>query len=187
MTLIYCTGWLSWRLFIWICCQHLLPSRLPSRESLELFILFRKIQQTATSKYQFSKTYWQSSLLYTIHIADPMFKYSGIYPTYFLHYEQDNGRRIFLLAGRKRKKCSTSTYVLSTDPTDLSRQGSSTLATLRSVQNLFFFIFIISLTFKPNKISLYVQLWIFDLFESYFHSEENIKRCWDKGLAVKIS
>ena len=144
MTLIYCTGWLSWRLFIWICCQHLLPSRLPSRESLELFILFRKIQQTATSKYQFSKTYWQSSLLYTIHIADPMFKYSGIYPTYFLHYEQDNGRRIFLLAGRKRKKCSTSTYVLSTDPTDLSRQGSSTLATLRSVQNLFFFIFIIS-------------------------------------------
>ena len=38
----------------------------------------------------------------------------------------------FLLAGRKRKKCSTSTYVLSTDPTDLSRQGSSTLATLRS-------------------------------------------------------
>jgi len=56
----------------------------------------------------------------------------GIYPTYFLHYEQDNGRRIFLLAGRKRKKCSTSTYVLSTDPTDLSRQGKSTLATLRS-------------------------------------------------------
>ena len=55
----------------------------------------------------------------------------GIYPTYFLHYEQENGRRIFLLAGRKRKKCSTSTYVLSTDPTDLSRQGNSTLATVR--------------------------------------------------------
>jgi len=56
----------------------------------------------------------------------------GIFPTYFLHYEQDNGRRIFLLAGRKRKKCSTSTYVLSTDPTDLSRQGNSTLASVRS-------------------------------------------------------
>merc|ERR1712018_640068 len=56
----------------------------------------------------------------------------GIYPTYFLHYEQDNGRRIFLLAGLKRKKCSTSTYVLSTDPTDLSRQGNSTLASVRS-------------------------------------------------------
>ena len=99
---------------------------------------------------------------------------SGIYPTYFLHYEQDNSKKIFLLgkssecqvlvalplllgdigywtntefsishifktqfihclslAGRKRKKCSRSTYILSTDPTDLSRQGNSTLATVR--------------------------------------------------------
>ena len=63
---------------------------------------------------------------------------SGIYPTYFLHYERDNGKRIFLLAGRKRKKCSTSTYVLSTDPTDLSRQGDSTLATVRLVSQDFF-------------------------------------------------
>ena len=38
----------------------------------------------------------------------------------------------FSAAGRKRKKCSRSTYILSTDPTDLSRQGSSTLATVRS-------------------------------------------------------
>jgi len=70
----------------------------------------------------------------------------GIYPTYFLHYEQDNGKRIFLLAGRKRKKCSTSTYVLSTDPTDLSRQGDSTLATVRS--NLLGTVFSIS---RPNS------------------------------------
>ena len=34
-------------------------------------------------------------------------------------------------SGRKRKKCSRSTYILSTDPTDLSRQGNSTLATVR--------------------------------------------------------
>ena len=91
--------------------------------------MFREIQQTATSKISIFQNLFVEQ--YTIHIAHPLFKYSGIYPTYFLHYEQDNGRRIFLLAGRKRKKCSTSTYVLSTDPTDLSRQGKSTLATLR--------------------------------------------------------
>jgi len=56
----------------------------------------------------------------------------GIFPTYFLHIDQDNGRRIFLLAGRKRKKCSTSTYLLSTDPTDLSRGGNSAVANVRS-------------------------------------------------------
>jgi len=75
----------------------------------------------------------------------------GIYPTYFLHYEQENGRRIFLLAGRKRKKCSTSTYVLSTDPTDLSRQGNSTLATVRS--NLLGTVFSITRPARHNSSS----------------------------------
>ena len=39
---------------------------------------------------------------------------------------------MFLLAGRKRKKCRTSTYLLSTDPTDLCRAGRAALASLRS-------------------------------------------------------
>jgi tubby-related protein 1 len=39
--------------------------------------------------------------------------------------------KIFLLAGRKRKKCSTSSYLLSTDPTDLSRVASSAVAKVR--------------------------------------------------------
>jgi len=57
----------------------------------------------------------------------------GLYPTYFLHMEREEGRPpVFLLAGRKRKKCSTSTYLLSTDPTDLSRDGESAVASLRS-------------------------------------------------------
>ncbi|XP_067000524.1 protein king tubby isoform X2 [Anabrus simplex] len=56
----------------------------------------------------------------------------GLYPTYFLHLERDYGKKIFLLAGRKRKKSATSNYLISTDPTDLSRGGESYVGKLRS-------------------------------------------------------
>ncbi|KAA0198212.1 hypothetical protein HAZT_HAZT002903 [Hyalella azteca] len=39
---------------------------------------------------------------------------------------------IFLLAGRKRKKSTTSNYLISADPTDLSRGGESFCGKLRS-------------------------------------------------------
>jgi hypothetical protein len=39
---------------------------------------------------------------------------------------------MFLLAGRKRKKSTTSNYLISTDPTDLSRGGDSFVGKLRS-------------------------------------------------------
>ncbi|XP_046279351.1 tubby-related protein 3 isoform X4 [Marmota monax] len=39
---------------------------------------------------------------------------------------------IFLLAGRKRKKSKTSNYLISTDATDLSREGESYIGKLRS-------------------------------------------------------
>ena len=51
----------------------------------------------------------------------------GLFPTYFLHMEKDDGRKVFLLAGRKRKKSATSNYLMSTDPTDLSRGEEQTL------------------------------------------------------------
>ncbi|XP_023348185.1 protein king tubby 1 [Eurytemora carolleeae] len=56
----------------------------------------------------------------------------GLYPTYFLHMEREDGRKVFLLAGRKRKKSATSNYLISTDPTDLSRGGDSFIGKLRS-------------------------------------------------------
>lgn len=49
----------------------------------------------------------------------------GLYPTYFLHLEKDYGKKVFLLAARKRKKSATSNYLISTDPTDLSRSAES--------------------------------------------------------------
>lgn len=56
-----------------------------------------------------------------------------LYPAYFLHMEREDGRSpVFLMAGRKRKKVSTSTYQISTDPTDLSKGGQSAIASLRS-------------------------------------------------------
>ncbi|KAL7289908.1 hypothetical protein TKK_0016298 [Trichogramma kaykai] len=56
----------------------------------------------------------------------------GFYPTYFLHLERDYGKKIFLLAGRKRKRSKTSNYLISTDPTDLSRGGEAFIGKLRS-------------------------------------------------------
>ncbi|XP_077969606.1 protein king tubby-like isoform X3 [Styela clava] len=54
------------------------------------------------------------------------------YPTYYLHYERDDGRKVFLLAGRKRKRSKTSNYLISIDATDLSRGGESYIGKLRS-------------------------------------------------------
>lgn len=54
------------------------------------------------------------------------------FPTYFLHLERDDGKKIFLLAGRKRKKSKTSNYLISVDATDLSRGGDSFIGKLRS-------------------------------------------------------
>ena len=46
--------------------------------------------------------------------------------------EREDGRKVFLLAGRKRKKSATSNYLMSTDPTDLSRGGDAFVGKLRS-------------------------------------------------------
>ncbi|XP_029455831.1 tubby-related protein 3 isoform X2 [Rhinatrema bivittatum] len=56
----------------------------------------------------------------------------GLYPTYFMHLERDDNKKTFLLAGRKRKKSKTSNYLISIDPTDLSREGESFIGKLRS-------------------------------------------------------
>ncbi|XP_062475839.1 tubby protein homolog isoform X7 [Pezoporus occidentalis] len=56
----------------------------------------------------------------------------GMYPTYYLHMEREHGKKVFLLAGRKRKKSKTSNYLISIDPTDLSRGGESFIGKLRS-------------------------------------------------------
>ncbi|ELV09172.1 Tubby-related protein 3 [Tupaia chinensis] len=56
----------------------------------------------------------------------------GLFPTYYMHLEKDENRKVFLLAGRKRKKSKTSNYLISTDPTDLSREGESYVGKVRS-------------------------------------------------------
>uniref|UniRef100_A0A8C1U9V7 Tubby C-terminal domain-containing protein n=1 Tax=Cyprinus carpio TaxID=7962 RepID=A0A8C1U9V7_CYPCA len=54
----------------------------------------------------------------------------GFYPTYYLHL--DNDKKVFLLAGRKRKRSATSNYLISIDATDLSRGGENFIGKLRS-------------------------------------------------------
>ena len=55
-----------------------------------------------------------------------------MYPTYYLHMEREDGRKVFLLAGRKRKKSATSNYLISIDPTDLARESETFVGKLRS-------------------------------------------------------
>nr|XP_025967651.1 tubby-related protein 1 [Dromaius novaehollandiae] len=54
----------------------------------------------------------------------------GLYPTYLL--APRSPCQVFLLAGRKRKKSKTSNYLVSIDPTDLSRGGENFVGKLRS-------------------------------------------------------
>uniref|UniRef100_A0A1I7XTI4 Tub domain-containing protein n=1 Tax=Heterorhabditis bacteriophora TaxID=37862 RepID=A0A1I7XTI4_HETBA len=56
----------------------------------------------------------------------------GMYPTYYLHLEKDEKKKVFLLAARKRKKSTTANYLISIDPTDLSRVGASFVGKVRS-------------------------------------------------------
>ncbi|XP_006770029.2 PREDICTED: tubby-related protein 2 isoform X2 [Myotis davidii] len=58
----------------------------------------------------------------------------GMFPFYYLYLEAINGhsRKHFLLAGRKRKMSTTSNYLISLDPTDLSRDGQSFVGKVRS-------------------------------------------------------
>ncbi|KFQ68516.1 Tubby-related protein 3, partial [Phaethon lepturus] len=56
----------------------------------------------------------------------------GLFPTYYMHLERDDNRKTFLLAGRKRKKSKTSNYLISVDPTDLSRESEGFVGKLRS-------------------------------------------------------
>ncbi|XP_053462470.1 tubby-related protein 2 [Nycticebus coucang] len=55
-----------------------------------------------------------------------------MFPSYYLYMEAGNGRKHFLLAGRKRKRSKTSNYVISVDPTDLSRDGYNFVGKVRS-------------------------------------------------------
>ncbi|GCB79741.1 hypothetical protein scyTo_0019602, partial [Scyliorhinus torazame] len=57
----------------------------------------------------------------------------GLYPTYYLHLDTDESKKVFLLAGRKRKKSKTSNYLISIDPTDLSRGGENFVGKLRKM------------------------------------------------------
>ncbi|KAM5326353.1 tubby-related protein 1 isoform 3-T3 [Glossophaga mutica] len=54
----------------------------------------------------------------------------GLYPSYFLHLDTD--KKVFLLAGRKRKRSKTANYLISSDPTNLSRGGENFAGKLRA-------------------------------------------------------
>ncbi|CAF1036331.1 unnamed protein product [Rotaria magnacalcarata] len=57
----------------------------------------------------------------------------GLFPTYFMHVERPgDGKKFFVLAGRKRRRSATSNYLISTDATDLSRDGERFTGKLRA-------------------------------------------------------
>ncbi|CAF4033504.1 unnamed protein product [Rotaria sordida] len=57
----------------------------------------------------------------------------GLFPIYYMHAERPgDGKKFFILAGRKRRRSTTSNYLISTDPTDLSRDGEKFIGKLRA-------------------------------------------------------
>ncbi|CAF4085981.1 unnamed protein product [Rotaria sp. Silwood2] len=57
----------------------------------------------------------------------------GLFPIYYMHVERPgDGKKFFVLAGRKRRRSTTSNYLISTDPTDLSRDGEKFIGKLRA-------------------------------------------------------
>ena len=93
-------------------------------ENLDSFVLEPAPQVRFLSAINFSfyrSLQFQGALVKCRITRDRKGMDRGLFPTYFLHMEKEDGRKIFLLAGRKRKKSATSNYLMSTDPTDLSR------------------------------------------------------------------
>jgi len=56
----------------------------------------------------------------------------GLFPTFFLHMERGDGRKVFLLASRRRIKSSTTSYLISADPAHWSSSGAAFRAILNS-------------------------------------------------------
>ncbi|KAF6289293.1 TUB like protein 2 [Rhinolophus ferrumequinum] len=56
----------------------------------------------------------------------------GMFPFYYLYLEVAEDQKHFLLAARKRKMSKTSNYLISLDPTDLSRNGNNFMGKVRS-------------------------------------------------------
>ena len=105
-------------------------------ENLDSFVLEPAPQVTFLSAFNFSFDrilQFQGALVKCRITRDRKGMDRGLFPTYFLHMEKEDGRKIFLLAGRKRKKSATSNYLMSTDPTDLSR-GEQNLLFIRFPQ-----------------------------------------------------
>ncbi|XP_023655518.1 tubby-related protein 1-like isoform X2 [Paramormyrops kingsleyae] len=95
--------------------EERVPSPVIEVDNLEEFVL-RPAQQGVTVKCRVTR--------------DKRGVDRGLYPTYYLHL--DNEKKVFLLAGRKRKRSTTSNYLISIDPTDLSRGGENFVGKLRS-------------------------------------------------------
>ncbi|KFW62821.1 Tubby-related protein 1, partial [Pygoscelis adeliae] len=95
------------------------PSPVIEVDNLEEFVL-RPAQQGVTVKCRVTR--------------DKKGMDRGLYPTYYLHL--DNDKKVFLLAGRKRKKSKTSNYLISIDPTDLSRGGENFIGKLSPRRSL---------------------------------------------------
>ncbi|KAK3556933.1 hypothetical protein QTP70_022424 [Hemibagrus guttatus] len=102
-------------LFLTFFKEERAPSPVIEFEDLEEFVL-QPAQQGITVKCKVTR--------------DKRGMDRGLYPTYYLHL--DNEKKVFLLAGRKRKKSTTSNYLISVDPTDLSRGGENYIGKLRS-------------------------------------------------------
>ncbi|KAL3318807.1 hypothetical protein Ciccas_002527 [Cichlidogyrus casuarinus] len=56
----------------------------------------------------------------------------GFYPSYFLHLEREDNKKFFLLAAKRRKRSKTSSYLISVDAEDFTKEASTTMGKVKS-------------------------------------------------------
>jgi hypothetical protein len=54
----------------------------------------------------------------------------GLHPTFYMHFERDDGRKVFLLAARKTNFGIKSKYFISIDPVELTKKGQNYVGVL---------------------------------------------------------
>lgn len=103
-------------------CGH--HTVLCKRNGSEFSLLLKRKPQGLSARHTIGMNIAEHSLSEQVAQAIASLLASFLTDTFFFF-------QIFLLAGRKRKKSKTSNYLISTDPTDLSREGVSYVGKLR--------------------------------------------------------
>uniref|UniRef100_A0A158PAW5 Tubby-like protein n=1 Tax=Angiostrongylus cantonensis TaxID=6313 RepID=A0A158PAW5_ANGCA len=112
---------------------QLVKTRMPLMNEVSSKLQLLYFTTDSTLHYRFVEAPGKRNVVYKCSITrDKRGVDKGMYPTYYLHLEREDKKKIFLLAARRRKKSTTANYLISTDATDLKREGTAFVGKVRS-------------------------------------------------------